>query len=260
MTVPVAPYRCTMLIAAWIALFIPIADMHGQTVNSVSDAYSSSARLEQKDESSKAPGKVVPELGNSALIVFLDKNNHYWFGSDGQGLYRYDGKVITHFTTSDGLSDNRIRAIQQDKSGNLFITTVTGINKFDGKTFTTLQVAANNDPEKDWRLNPDDLWFQSLYGVRGHNGPFRYDGKSLYKLKFPKHYLEDENSAKHPNGVASPYDVYFIYKDRRGSLWLGTGSLGVCRYDGKNFRLVVRRPSDQYAKRWFLRHPLDHRR
>lgn len=105
---------------------------NGQNASSISN----STRNEQ--DSIIAIGETVSELDKSIWIIFQDKNNHYWFGSNGKGLYRYDGKTILHFTTKDGLLNDSIRGIQEDKFGNVFITSLDGINKFDGQKFTTL--------------------------------------------------------------------------------------------------------------------------
>lgn len=172
-------------------------------------------------------GDTVSELSNSIFIIFQATNGAYWFGSDKHGLYKVDGKIITHFTTKDGLSSNRIRSIQEDKEGNLYIGTLGGISKFDGQTFTTLKAIKENN----WRLHPDDLWF-SMVGKIGDKGPYRYDGKNLYQLEFPKHYMEDAYFERFPNNAWSPYEVYSIYKDSTGNIWFGTANFGVCRYDG----------------------------
>lgn len=42
---------------------------------------------------------------------------------------------IRTYTTADGLSDNYINAIDQDKAGNLWIATYMGLNRFDGLEF-----------------------------------------------------------------------------------------------------------------------------
>jgi ligand-binding sensor domain-containing protein len=68
----------------------------------------------------------------------------------------------------------------------------------------------------------------------GENGPYRYDGKSVYHLSFPKHYLEDEYYRNSPNTPWSPYEGYTIYEDRRGNIWFGTSNFGICRFDGKS--------------------------
>lgn len=84
-----------------------------------------------------AKGEIVSELGQRAMYVLQAKNNDYWFGSNDRGVYRYDGKTLVNFTTKDGLCSQRIRGVQEDKSGNIYFTTYEGISKFDGKSFTT---------------------------------------------------------------------------------------------------------------------------
>jgi ligand-binding sensor domain-containing protein len=190
-----------------------------------------------EQNSTMAKGTTVSELSKSIWSVFQDKNGNHWFGSNGQGVYRYDGTTITNFTTKDGLCDNQIRGIQEDKSGNVYVNTVKGISKFDGRTFTTLTPSASRSPMTEWKLQPDDLWFA---GAQDSGVVYRYDGKALHALEFPKTKRGDEHyvampRSKYPNAKYSPYDVYTIYKDRSGSLWFGTATLGAVRFDGKSF-------------------------
>jgi ligand-binding sensor domain-containing protein len=173
-------------------------------------------------------GDTVAELDKSIWIIFQDQNNNYWFGSDGQGIYRYNNKVITHFTTKNGLCNNQVRSIQEDNSGNIFFTTLDGISKFDGKTFTTLKVIIPAPPGDPWKSGPDDLWFPGNYAEKG---PYRFDGKYLHQLKFPRHVLEDEFRSRSPGSTLNPYAVYTVYKDRRGNVWFGTAAFGLCRFD-----------------------------
>lgn len=172
-------------------------------------------------------GEVVSDIDSSIWYIFQDKNNNHWFGSNGQGVYKHDGKTILRFSTKDGLPSNQIRGIQEDHLGTIFISCTEGISKFDGQKFTTLKPIESND----WKLNPDDLWF-SILGQKDGNGVYRYDGKSLHHLKFPKHYMEDEFNSTYPNATYSPYEVYSICKDKRGDMWFGTAIFGLCRFDG----------------------------
>ena len=188
-----------------------------------------------------AIGDTVSEIDESIWSIFQDKNNNYWFGSgDGQGVYRYDGKTIIRFTTKDGLCHNKIWKIQEDKSGDIYFTTVDGISKFDGQTFTTLSASASSSSITEWKIQPDDLWFQ---GGQDAGVVYRYDGISLHRLEFPKTKPGDAFNSKHPrskypNMTFSPYDVYSIFKDNKGNIWFGTLFLGVCRYDGKSFTWI----------------------
>jgi ligand-binding sensor domain-containing protein len=78
-------------------------------------------------------------------------------------------------------------------------------------------------------LKPDDLWFRMGF----KSGAYRFDGKYLHYLKFPTSPQENIFYMKNPNTILKPYGLYTIYKDRKGYMWFGTASLGVCRYDGR---------------------------
>jgi ligand-binding sensor domain-containing protein len=188
-----------------------------------------------------AIGDTVSEIDSCIFIIFQDKNNTFWFGSDGEGVYRTDGKTIAHYSTKDGLCNNRIRGIQEDKSQNIYLTTIDGISKFDGQSFTTLSASASGSSITEWALHPDDLWFQ---GAQDSGAVYRYDGTTLHRLEFPKTKSGDEfisrfARSKYPAMVYSPYDVYSIFVDSKGYVWFGTSSLGVCRYDGKSFTWIA---------------------
>lgn len=193
-----------------------------------------SAWTARQDIASPAKGETVTELDKAIFYVFQAKDDTYWFGSNEQGVYRYDGKTLTRFSTKDGLVSNRIRGIQEDKSGNLYFTTYEGISRFDGRSFTTLSVWAGSSPT-DWKKQPDDLWF---VGAQDTGAVYRYDGKWLHRLALPKTDIGEEQAArfprsKFPNAIWSPYDVYTIAKDRKGNVWFGTASAGVFRFDGQ---------------------------
>ena len=186
-----------------------------------------------------AKGETVKALDGAIWHIFQSKNHDYWFGSQDQGVYRYDGKSLVKFTTKDGLCDNNLGlgGIQEDESGNIYFNTAKGISRFDGKSFSTLEVARSNSVTTEWKLQSDDLWFQ---GPQNSGTLYRYDGKLLHRLQFPRTRDGDEHYRqmprdKFPNARFSPYDVYNIFKDSQGNLWFGTSSLGVCRFDGKSF-------------------------
>jgi hypothetical protein len=197
----------------------------------------SSAKAENSTgKPSGEAGATVSRLGDSIWYVYQDKKNNLWFASNGQGVFRYDGKTIRNFTTKNGLCNDSIRQIQEDESGNMYFSTLGGINKFDGERFTTLQPIKS----KQWKLEKNDLWFYML-GKRDQHGPYRYDGKNLYNLEFPKHFLHDEFYEKGINPFFSPYEIYSIYKDRKGALWFGTSVFGACRFDGKTLKWMYER-------------------
>lgn len=177
------------------------------------------------------PGDTVSELSHSIWTVFQATNGDYWFGGNAGGAYRYDGKTIIYYSAKDGLSSQRVGGFQEDKQGNIYLSTLDGIIKFDGHTFATLTPIPGKGPGDNWKLQPDDLWF-SMLGKNGEHGPYRYDGKDLFQLEFPKHYMADDYFKMFPDKPWSPYEVYYIYKDHKGNMWFGTSNFGLCRYDG----------------------------
>lgn len=169
---------------------------------------------------------VVSKLSDTILTVYQDKNNCYWFGSRGQGVFKYDGKRLEQFTVRDGLPSNEIWRIVEDQSGNLFFDTQEGIGKYDGKNFSVL-----TSEEGEWSMGPNDLWFK---GTWNKNGVFRYDGNKLYSLKFPENKLAAELQTRFSSMTWSPYGIYSIYQDKKGNVWFGTSNVGIYMYDGSS--------------------------
>ena len=197
---------------------------------------------EQPPGVSSAPPEacdIVTELDKSVFHIYQAKDSVYWFGSDGQGVYRYDGKVLVRFTTAHGLSSNRVRGIQEDGAGNIYVCGEPGgVSRFDGRSFSRL--SAVDSTRSEWKLGPDDLWFP---GGQDSGVVYRWDGTWLHTLAFPKTQAGEAHIAatprsKFPNAQYSPYDVYTIFEDSEGHLWFGTAILGACRYDGKSFAWI----------------------
>jgi ligand-binding sensor domain-containing protein len=170
-------------------------------------------------------GDTVKEPGSNIMVIYQDKTNTYWFGSWETGVYKYDGNELVNYTTKHGLLNNRIDEIKEDNSGNIYFASAnatSSISKFNGKTFTTLKAV----PSENWKLEATDMWFKYSYGNTGK--VYRYDGNTLFELQLPT-----------PPNLTNPFDVYSIYKDRKGNIWFGTNPVGVCRYDGKSFEWIT---------------------
>jgi ligand-binding sensor domain-containing protein len=69
--------------------------------------------------------------GLSALSSILEAaDGKLWIGTHGAGLYVFDGERFTAFTRRDGLSDDRVIEILRDRSGNMWVATRDGLNRF----------------------------------------------------------------------------------------------------------------------------------
>ncbi len=83
------------------------------------------------DTNDRSPSFVVCMLTDSKGLI--------WFGTFDKGLDRYDKKTksLTHFlhdSSRNSLSSNVINSIWEDKKGNIWIGTKSGLNRFDPKT------------------------------------------------------------------------------------------------------------------------------
>ena len=186
------------------------------------------------DSISQTTVKTSSQLGKSTPIIFQDSKNDYWFASNG--IVHYDGNKVTKFTSEDGLISNQIRGIQEDHLGNIYFDTGKGVNRWNGKEIEQLKIS--KDSISQWKFETNDLWFA---GNWNSNGPLRFDGEVLHQLEFPKHKFHEEFYAAVPNASFSPYEIYTVFKDSKGSVWFGTGNFGACRYDGKSIRWLSER-------------------
>jgi ligand-binding sensor domain-containing protein/signal transduction histidine kinase len=150
--------------------------------------------------------------------AMMDKTGNLWFGTQGGGVSRYDGKTFTTFTTTDGLAANTILYIFQDKEGNLwFGSQGGGISKYDGKSFTTFIIDPHFSGIIVGPMDEDksgNIWFTTSHGV------YKYDGKSC--VPFPM------------GQRLSNVPINQVFVDNEGNIWFATSS-GASKYDGKSF-------------------------
>lgn len=168
--------------------------------------------------------------------VLEDSKGILWFGSIGSGVYRYDGKNFENFTTSNGLLNNEVTWIYEDKAGYIWFGVDRGATRYDGKSFKSFVIDGEGMiEEKTGKTFPDsrpphevtciiedkagNFWFST----RGNT--FIYDGKKFTAVS---------NNGKPFANVRS------MIEDKNGNVWLG-GNDGLWRYDGKIFTNVTSR-------------------
>ena len=119
----------------------------------------------------------------SSLIE--DSKGNLWFGVWGEGVYRYDGKSFTNFTTKDGLPSEVTRIIE-DQKGNLWFGASDGLRRYDGKTFTNFKDGLINP--WIWEILEDkngNIWVGTREsGLYFFNGK-KYQGGQEYNISTP---------------------------------------------------------------------------
>ena len=140
--------------------------------------------------------------------IFQDSKDNYWLGSHNEGVCNYDGKTFNYFTTNDGLQDNQIRSIQEDKNGIIWIVTARGVNSYNRGKFTSYSTEFNV-PKSDWNTTTGNLWFYA----GEEDGINRFDGMNMNYLVFPK----PENIDPH-----NSFGVTGISIDKEERVWIAT--------------------------------------
>jgi ligand-binding sensor domain-containing protein len=166
-----------------------------------------------------------------------DKAGNLWFGTTGEGVYRYDGKEFIQFTEKDGLSDNKVFSILEDKSGNIWFGTDNGVSRYDGKTIskipftfteviglgTTIQQTGDNAVWSMFQDKSGIIWFGTSQDL------YCYDGKSFSRFL-------DRSGISNNQNLQLKWIQCFL-EDSSGIIWMGSGPIaqeGVIRFDGNS--------------------------
>ena len=151
----------------------------------------------------------------------VDHFGNLWFGTNGGGVSRYDGKSFVNYTTTQGLSNNVVWSILEDKSGNLWFATYGGgVSRYNGKSFTnytTAQGLAGNIVMSILEDKSGNLWFGTSTGLSKYIQNSK-DGSASQFVNYTT-----------AEGLVNN-EVLSMGEDKNGNLWIGTSG-GVSRYE-----------------------------
>lgn len=188
---------------------------------------------------------------NSIRDILEADDGTLYFATTG-GLTKYDGKSFTTITDYEPLKVTRTFSQQGnhrdlwdvhiDKNGTLWIATIDGAFRHDGKQFKPFEMPRIATPQEAlfhprmvdciFEDTNGDLWF----GTDGA-GAFRYDGESFENFTVESHNLASNN-------------ITTIVRDRRGDYWFGTANGGVSKYDGNTFTTHLRSEEHSIHSGW----------
>lgn len=204
---------------------------------------------------------VYPQPGIYEECMYNDSKGNMWFGSfGGSGVARFDGSNWTYFPTSEIGCGSQVISIGEDKVGNIILSSnnPTGVVfVYDGTTWEMFQLpeplnesviieiyfdskgntwlatyeAISKFDGSEWEhfslndgipMYADDI-SEDIYGNIWFGGVrelVRYDGNTWTK------YTENDGLA-----AASQGNIYSVYADTRGNVWVGTYRGGISKFE-----------------------------
>ncbi len=112
--------------------------------------------------------------------VLQDRKGFMWFGSDGGGLTKYDGKKFTTWTSTEGLANDLVLVIKEDFEGDLWIGTSKGISIMRNEHF--LPIPETLKPLKDLFIRAIAIR-SGVIAIGTNKGLFIYRNGGLEKIK-----------------------------------------------------------------------------
>jgi ligand-binding sensor domain-containing protein len=165
----------------------------------------------------------VAQIDGEVRGIWQDRKGNMWFASNGNGVFKYDGKSLVHFTEKDGLSSNYVWEVEEGIDGYMWFKTYLrskggeiALCRYNGHSFELMK--------------PNPTVINS-----GFQGGFLlceqyFDGQTLSNIQLPK-----TSPQKNLSQSTFSYDIFASCLDSKGNAWFGTGSAGLCKYDGKAF-------------------------
>lgn len=204
---------------------------HSDSVNKKTAKISSKDSLLKQTKSTKnkyqspfLQSEINLPISEFVRRIFQDKSGNLWFGTNGDGVARYNGSTLDYFSIDEGFVGVAVRGIIEDNDGNIWFGTERGITKFNGGSFINFTEKDGLNNNNVWSLFMDSkgiIWIGTLEGIN------LFDGQKFTSFTLP------ESKPDYNRGVTSAKIVHSIMEDSKNTMWFGTNE-GAYYYDGKS--------------------------
>jgi ligand-binding sensor domain-containing protein/signal transduction histidine kinase len=178
---------------------------------------------------------------NFIWVVYKDTDGNLWIGTvDGLNRLKSSNfgeiksgdskQIFGTFSTRDGLSNNFVRSIYEDREGNIWIGTRNGLNCLkDARftTYTTKEGLTNDFVKCVYEDSKGNIWVGTQGGGLNklilHNGGVKSVEITTYTMK---------------DGLSNNL-VRSIYEDEEGNLWIGTDGGGLNKLKNNKFTVYT---------------------
>ena len=136
--------------------------------------------------------------------------------SEEFSLGQADRLNYVHLLSEDGLSQNTVHSIIQDKEGFIWFATEDGLNKYDGYNFKVYK----NNPQQKNSIPDNFIW--TIYEDRSGTLWVGTNNKGLCRFdRATGQFITYKNIPGNPETLIHN-NVRAIYEDTKGNLWIGT--------------------------------------
>ena len=193
--------------------------------------------------------------GNFIHALLISRNGSLWIGTRGAGIAHmiqmpsfkngYHAKFRRYEAGKDGLANNFIRRLYQDKSGRIWIATSYGLSILDPKTnhiqnyFNDAKDPLSISSNSVFDIVGDKagrIWISTLGGSGLQQALTEPNGRLIFK-RFP--ILKSNPDSLHASVI------FDLHVDKLNRLWLASSGSGLVRYDGKRFKSYTMIENDQ---------------
>ncbi len=162
---------------------------------------------------------------NTVWAICKGQKGELYFGTDKAGMIADRQGILTSYSTSNGLPNNRITKLFVDSSNILWVGSAgSGLSRFEGNRFThlTTRDGLNNNQVYNIAEDKEGTYFLATYG----------GGLSKVSRKDSRYEIRNYTTK---DGLPENFLTSLCF-DAQGLLWIGTQSSGLVSFDGKTFK------------------------
>ena len=194
---------------------------------------------------------------NDIKVLYIDREDVLWIGTDGNGVYKYTGDLISTYTQNDGLNSDLVMSMAEYDQSLYILTYDRGINKITDDSVYSPSAFRDFGLENGWSIVSDkSIWAGFDRGLINiskdkistytqKDGLYDNRQVSLYVDKINSSlligsevgYTEFKDNKFNVHSIDDGFPlrrVRMIRRDDKNNLWFA-GINGVARFDGENY-------------------------